>query len=135
MRGTFMLGAALLAGAGAAAAAELPGGVYAASPELCQTARTRGLEAVFEEGNVVLTAGGIQGIEYHCDFVQVLGGRRSPGFVVTALCEEPGYAFPDLLAIVARGEGRLEVTSALDAGGEPSSNAGLYHLCEGVTPP
>jgi len=119
-----------------AAAAEFPEGVYAASPELCAAARSGGVQAIFEDGYTVLTAAGFEGIEYHCDFVQVLPGRRTPGFVVTALCEEPGYAFPDVLAIVPRGEGELQVTSSLDAaGGEPSANSGTFHLCEGVELP
>ena len=117
-------------------AADFPVGVHVASPELCEAARAGGLQAIFEDGYTVLTAAGFEGIEYHCDFVQVLAGKRTPGFVVTALCEEPGFAFPDLLAIVPRGEGELEVTSTLDAaGGEPSANSGTYHLCEGVALP
>ena len=115
---------------------EFPVGVYTASPELCEAARTGGAQAIFEDGYTVLTAEGFLGIEYHCDFLQVLAGKRTPGFVVTALCEEPGYAFPDVLAIMPRGEGELEVTSSLDAaGGEPSGNSGTYHLCEGLTLP
>lgn len=116
-------------------------GVYAASPELCERARASpdGLQTVFEDGNVVLTASGILGIEYHCDFLQVLRGTRTPGFVVTALCEEPGFAFPDTIAIVARGEGELELTAASSGGGgddgAASGNSGVFHLCEGVTPP
>lgn len=115
-------------------------GVYASSPELCERARSSpdGLQAVFEDGNVVLTARGILGIEYHCDFLQVLRGTRTPGFVATALCEEPGFAFPDTIAIVPRGEGELELTAAsggAEEEGGPSGNSGLFHLCEGVTPP
>lgn len=137
MRSTrILIAASILAWPGAAMSQEFPAGVYAATPELCEAARTGGAQAIFEDGNTVLTAEGFLGIEYHCDFLQVLPGKRTPGFVVTALCEEPGYAFPDMLAIMPRGEGELEVTSSLDAvGGEPSGNSGTYHLCEGLTLP
>ncbi|MFN3546416.1 MAG: hypothetical protein ACK4U0_02910 [Mesorhizobium sp.] len=132
----YLVLAAILALPATAMAQEFPAGVYAASPELCEVARTGGAQAIFEDGYTVLTANGFLGIEYHCDFLQVLPGKRTPGFVVTALCEEPGYAFPDVLAIVPRGEGELQVTSTLDAaGGEPSGNSGTYHLCEGLTLP
>lgn len=119
-----------------AAAADFPGGVYAPSQELCAAGQAGGIQSIFEQGDTVLTAAGIEGIEYHCDFVQVLEGWRTPGFVVTALCEEPDFAFPDLLAIVPRGEDELQVTSVLDAaGGEPSANSGTYHLCKGLELP
>lgn len=131
-----LIAACILAWPVAALSQEFPDGVYAASPELCEAARSGGAQAIFEDGYTVLTADGFVGIEYHCDFLQVIAGKRTPGFVVTALCEEPGYAFPDLLAIVPRGEGQLEVTSSIDVvGGEPSGNSGTYHLCEGVTLP
>ena len=118
------------------AAEDFIAGVFAPSPELCEAAESEGLQAIFERGDVVLTARGILGIEYHCDFLQVLEGTRTPGFVVTALCEEPGTAFPDVLAIVPRGEGQLELSSTTDAaGGEPSINSGLYHVCTGVDAP
>ncbi len=122
--------------AAAMGAEDFISGVYAPSPELCAAAKTGGVQSIFEQGDVVLTARGILGIEYHCDFLQVLKAPRTPGFVVTALCEEPGLAFPDVLAIMPRGEGELELSSTADAaGGEPSMNSGLYHLCEGVAAP
>lgn len=136
------LAAMLAAMPGAAAAEDFITGVHAASPELCARALSSpdGLQSLLEDGNVILTARGIEGIEYHCDFLQVLPARRTPGFVVTALCEEPGFAFPDLIAIVPRGEGELELTAMSFGGGtgeegEPSGNSGLFHRCEGVSRP
>lgn len=134
----FVVCAVLTAALPAHAADAFIEGVYAGSPELCETARASpdGLQKLFEEGNVVLTARGIEGIEYHCDFLDVRKGSRTPGWVATALCEEPGYAFPDLISIMPRGEGELELVSVRDAGGdEPSGNSGTYHLCAGVAEP
>lgn len=134
------IAASLLCAASAARADDLVSGVYATSPDLCERARSSpdGLQAVFEDGNVVLTAQGILGIEYHCEFLQTLRAARSPGAVVIALCEEPGFAFPDTIAIMPRGEGELELTASSggsDEEGNISGNSGLFHLCEGVSPP
>jgi hypothetical protein len=132
-----MFAAAMLA-ALPAQADDFIDGVYVASDEDCARAKTSpdALQALFENGKVVLTARGIEGIEYHCEFLQVLKGTRSPGFVALALCEEPGYAFPDTIAIMPRGEGELELTSftAREAA-EPTVNSGSYRLCEGLALP
>lgn len=110
-------------------------GAYAASADLCETARRDGVQAMLEEGETVLTAKGLEGIEYHCDFLQVLDDKRVSGWLVTALCEEPGYAFPDLISIVPRGEGELELTSVVSHAGGNNGNSGLYQLCQGVEAP
>jgi hypothetical protein len=107
-------------------------GVYARSKELCSQAQ-QDIQTVFETGEAVLSARGILGIEYHCDFMDLRTKERTPGWLATALCEEPGYAFPDLLAIMPRGEGELEVTSMRPA--EEDGNSGMYFLCEGVALP
>ena len=121
-----------------AAAQDFISGVHATSRELCDKAREQpdGLQTLFEEGNVVLTHRGIEGIEYNCEFLQVLPATRSPGFVVTALCQEPGYAYPETLVIMQSAEGELELTSSMDVGeDEESGNSGTYYLCEGVEMP
>jgi hypothetical protein len=137
-RAIAILVTSIVSGAGPAAAQEFISGVYAASEELCASAKSKGLQSVLEEGNTILTYRGIEGIEYHCDFLDVKNGARTPGFLITALCEEPGYAFPDVLAIVPRGEGQFEVTSVRDAQSsdeETSGNSGTYYFCDGVALP
>lgn len=110
-------------------------GVYARSPEICAAAK-KDLQTLFENGETVLTKNGIEGIEYHCEFVDLKSSGSTPGWIATALCEEPGYAFPDLLVIMPRGAGELEVTSVRPAGEDGNSgNAGMYYQCEGVSMP
>lgn len=128
--------AALASAAPAAAAEDFITGVYAQSEELCAQAKKEGLQPVVEAGNVVLTARGIEGIEYHCEFLGVAKARRSGGWLVNALCEEPGYAFPDVLSIMPRSEGQLELASVRTADpDDPGGNGGTYFLCDGVKTP
>jgi hypothetical protein len=123
----------LLTSSVAAAAQDFPEGVYLASPEHCDAARKSGIESVFEQGELMLTTRGLDGYEYSCEFVGITKAKVSTGWLVTALCEEPGYAFPEMIAIMPRGEGELELTSM--AGDGEGGNDGLYVLCEGVSPP
>ncbi|BCH24892.1 hypothetical protein MesoLjLc_46110 [Mesorhizobium sp. L-8-10] len=120
----------------AVAADDFISGVYAPSEDLCAQARTEGLQTVLEAGNVLLTARGFEGIEYHCEFLDVTKAARSAGWLANALCEQPGHAFPDVVSIMPRAEGQLEITSVRvadpdDAGG----NGGTYFQCEGVEAP
>jgi hypothetical protein len=135
---TQVIFAIVAAGAGIASPApaqDMIQGVYARSTEQC-TAVQADLQAYIETGDTILTPRGIEGIEYNCEFVDWKMATRSPGAIVTALCEEPGYAYPQLFAVMPRGEGQLEFTLSLAEGasGEPS-NAGMYYLCEGVAAP
>ncbi len=110
-----------------------PAGSYARSPELCQKAASEGVEAVAGEGELFLTERGLEGLESNCQFLRVDGRDNLPGWVATALCEEPGFAFPDLFSLMPRGENVLEVTSLRDGGTESEGGiGGLYHLCDGV---
>ena len=118
----------------AAASQELPEGIYLTPPERCEDARRDGIESVLEQGELMLTRRGLEGYEYHCEFIEVARSSRTLGWLVTALCEEPGYGFPDIIAIMQRGEGELELTSMSGSDGE-GGNDGLYGLCEGVSPP
>ena len=119
---------------GAALAQELPEGVFLSPPELCEEARRNGIESVLEQGELMLSRRGLEGYEYNCEFVTVTKTQRSGGWLVGALCEEPGYAFPDMISVMTRGEGELELTSQ-SGDGEGGGNDGLYGLCEGVSPP
>ena len=109
-------------------------GVYVTSQELCAKAKKDGIESVAEGGDLVLHDNKIESVEYHCDFLDVKVAAET-GLLVSAYCEEPGHAQPDLMTITQRGEGELEVTSVTDREDAPGTNSGLYYLCEGVTMP
>ena len=120
-----------------AAAADFPNGVYLRSQDLCDQARKESLKTVIEAGNTMLSARGIEAIEYTCEFVQVTRASRIPTWLVNAVCEEPDYVWPDVLTVTEQTPGQLDVVSVkLD---EPESgaidNGGTFFLCEGLTPP
>lgn len=138
MRRTILLLSLVLAGPALAEdadpAASIIDGVYMADAEQCARAKTEGVEAVAADGNLVLHAGKIESVEYHCEFVDVKA-VGDVALVVTAYCEEPGYAFPDLLTIMKREEGRLEITSVRDQPELPGGNSGSWVKCDGVAMP
>ena len=114
---------------GPAAGADAFEGVFARSPELCR----QGIDAIFESGGAVMSAGGILGIEYNCEFMDVRARAQTPGWLATALCEVPDQGFPELLSIMPRGEGELEVNSLRQ--GDDDANSGMYFRCEGMELP
>lgn len=130
---------ALLAGicSTANAADKFIEGVYLQSEEFCAQAKADHLQTVIEAGNVILTADGIQSIEYDCEFVRIDKGTRSPAWVVTALCQEPGYLFPDVFSIIQLSPTQLDLVSVrpVDPEGGGSDNGGSYYLCDGVEAP
>jgi hypothetical protein len=126
---------AILFGLVPATAQEMIKGVYSRSQEQCDAAR-KDFQAFIETGEVVMTHRGFEGIEYNCEFIDWKNATRSPGAIVIALCEEPGFAYPQVFAFMPRGEGEIEVTLSLaENADESAANPGLYYLCEGVTMP
>jgi hypothetical protein len=112
-------------------------GVYLESAKLCEQAKKESLQTVIEASNLVLTSRGFESIEYNCVFLQVLKNPHMPsGWVVTAMCEEPGLAAPDMLSIVERQAGQLEIVSmADDDDGEADGLSGTWHRCDGIEAP
>lgn len=100
----------LLASAGLAAGQGLPEGTFASSKEGCaklkqKTAAELGQDLDF----TVLSKAGITTNLQRCDFVTVTA-RNATSWLATAFCEEPGYAYPDLFAIILKENGDLSVT-------------------------
>jgi hypothetical protein len=111
-------------------------GVYLASEALCAQAKKDTLQTVIEAGNTILTSNGIESIEYNCEFLQVTKATRSPAWLVNAICQEPGYLFPDVLSIVEMNPTQLDVVSVKPV--DPASgggNGGSYYRCDGVELP
>lgn len=136
MRIPVFVAAAILLPSAASAAEDFIEGVYLTSEELCAEAKADSLQTVIEAGNVILTARGIESIEYNCEFVTVAKATRSPAWLVNAVCQEPGYVFPDVLSVVQLNETQIELVSATPVDPEiGGGNGGSYTLCEGVAPP
>ena len=137
MRLVLLAAAAVAASVAMASAEDFIEGVYFSSADNCSRAQADGLEAVLGEGDLALTASGLHGYEYHCDFLQVLKGVRTPGWTVTALCEEPGFASSDIITIMQRSEGELELVSLALRSSEDDAAGSLetYVHCPGVELP
>jgi hypothetical protein len=111
-------------------------GVYLQSEELCAQAKKDTLQSVIEAGNTILTAQGLESIEYNCEFLQITKATRSPAWLVGAVCQEPGYLFPDVLSVLEMSPTQLDLVSVKPV--DPQSgggNGGSYYLCEGVALP
>ncbi|MER8573943.1 hypothetical protein NKH19_20065 [Mesorhizobium sp. M1338] len=112
-------------------------GVYLQSEELCKQAKKDTLQTLIDAGNIVLSARGLQGVEYNCEFLQISKAAASPSWAVTAICQEPGYVFPDVLSVTQMNPKQVDLVSVrpTDNESEASGNSGSYYLCEGVALP
>ena len=126
-----------VAAAPALAADDFIDGVYLQSEELCAQAKKDTLQTLIDAGNNVLSAHGLQGVEYNCEFVQISKATRSPSWAVTAICQEPGYVFPDVLSVTRMSPTQLDLVSVrpIDDESEASGNSGSYYRCEGMVLP
>lgn len=132
----FIVAATLLALAGGASAEDFISGVYLQSEELCEQARKETIQPVIEAGNVLLTARGIEGIEFNCEFIEVKKATRAPAWLVHAICQEPGYVYPDVLSVTQLSETQVDVVSVNGAGDEGMpTNTASYQHCQGVAVP
>ena len=121
----------------ALAADDFIDGVYLQSEELCAQAKKDTLQTLIDAGNIVLSAHGLQGVEYNCEFVQISKATRSASWAVTAICQEPGYVFPDVLSVTRMSPTQLDLVSVrpIDDESEASGNSGSYYRCEGMVLP
>ena len=121
----------------APAADDFIDGVYLQSEDLCAQARKKTLQSVIDAGNIVLSAQGLQGVEYNCDFLQVSKAKSAPSWAVTAICQEPGYVFPDVLSVTQMSPTQVDLVSVrpVDDESEQAGNNGSYYHCEGVALP
>ncbi|ESX82405.1 hypothetical protein NKJ09_01965 [Mesorhizobium sp. M0189] len=127
----------LVAASPALAAEDFIEGIYLQSEDLCAQAKKDTLQTVIEGGNIVLSANGLESIEYNCEFLQITKATRSPSWAVTAICQEPGYVFPDVLSLTQMNPKQIDLVSVRPAAdeSEQSGNGGSYFLCDGVAMP
>jgi hypothetical protein len=111
-------------------------GVYLQSEELCAEAKRDSLRTVIEAGNVILTERGLESIEYNCESVSVTKATRAPAWFVDAICQEPGYLFPDVLSLTEMNETQIDIVSVKPVDEESGGgNGGSYFRCDGVEMP
>lgn len=137
LRGAFLVCIIMAGPSSAYAADDFIKGIYLQSEELCVQAKKDGIETVAEAGNMVLSASGLESVEYNCEFVQVTKAQRSPAWAVTAICQEPGHLSPDLLSVTQMSPTQIELVSLTPASaeGEVGGNGGSYVLCDGLSTP
>ena len=99
-----------LAAGGLAHAQGLPEGTFASSKEGCAKLKEKTVTELGQDLDfTVFSKTGVSANAQRCDFVGVTP-RNATSWLATAFCEEPGYAFPDIFAIVQKKTGDLSVT-------------------------
>jgi hypothetical protein len=99
-----------LASSSFALAQALPEGTFASSKEGCAKLKEKTVAELGQELDfTVFSKTGVSANAQRCDFVNVTP-RNATSWLATAFCEEPGYAFPDVFAIVQKKTGDLSVT-------------------------
>ncbi len=144
MKRAFLIPILLLATATAHAQEDLTidqSKLYVTDPQACQAIEKQGVDAFMEMDFLSLTfAGGIQSMEFHCNFYDVKSRPYTPLLFVDAVCEFPGELYPDIFAIAPNGPDSIlvvsgaETTLGLAASDEAPTDfpAGttIYHRCD-----
>lgn len=119
--------------------------VYVSDPKACQALEKQGIDAWMETDFLSLTfPGGIQSMEFHCNFYDIKSRPNTPLLFVDAVCELPGEVYPDILAIAPYSEGTIQVVSSNDAmmvatgiyePAGPTTNPGvtMYTRCDNLS--
>jgi len=98
------------ASASLAAGQGLPEDTFASTKEGCAKLKQNSVAELGDSIDfTVLSRSGFNGGLTHCDFVTVTA-RNATSWLASAFCEEPGYTYPDLFAIVQKNDGDLSVT-------------------------
>lgn len=119
--------------------------LYVTDPAACSAIEKKGVDAWLDMDFLSLTFdGGIQSMEFHCNFFDVKTRPNSNFSFVSAICEHPGELYPDSFAIAPYDENTIQVVSAhmnalemagvFDSSeGEGASAATIYHRCDNLS--
>lgn len=119
--------------------------LYVTDPAACQKLKDVGVDAFNDTDFLAMSmTDGIQGMEFHCNFMDVKGQKGSSFLFVSAVCEAPGEVYPDTLSISPYDETTVQVVSSYDAmmvsSGNaeppgPTTNPGvtMYHRCDNLS--
>jgi hypothetical protein len=113
-------------------------GVYS-TPEGCAALKAK----KGTEDYVFLSATGLEGTEFNCEFVQIYPRKSMPGWAAVAFCEEPGLSYPELFSILPLDDTSLHLgtpggggsddeadDTTADSGADDSGLDGDYQLCD-----
>lgn len=118
--------------------------LYVSDPAACEAVEKQGVDAWVDMDFLSLSfVGGIQSMEFHCNFYDIKSRPNTPLLFVDAVCELPGELYPDILAIAPNGEDSIRVVSGADTTlGLASSDAPpsdypvgttVYHRCDSLS--
>ena len=120
--------------------------LYVTDKAACQAVEERGVDAFMDMDFLSLTfEGGIQGMEFHCNFYDIKSRPYTPVLFVDAVCELPGDLYADTIAIAPDGEDTIRLvssaditlglTGATDPDPESPYPAGttIYHRCDNLS--
>lgn len=90
--------------------------LYVSDPAACEAVEKKGVDAFSDVDFLALSFdGGIQSMEFHCNFYDIKSRPLTPVLFVDAVCELPGELYPDTLAIAPNSENTIQVVSSNDA--------------------
>lgn len=118
--------------------------LYVSDPAACQAVEKQGVDAWLDLDFLSLSfEGGIQSMEFHCNFYDIKSRPNTPLLFVDAVCELPGDLYPDILAIAPNGEDSIRVVSGaettlglLNSDAPPSDypvGTTVYHRCDNLS--
>ena len=120
--------------------------LYVTDPAACQAVEKQGVDAFMEMDFLSLTfAGGIQAMEFHCNFYDIKSRPNTPVLFVDAVCELPGELYADTMAIAPHDDTSIRLVSSADttlamqdgfeADPESPYSAGttIYHRCDNLS--
>lgn len=120
--------------------------LYVTDPRACQALEKQGVDAFMEMDFMSLTfPGGIQSMEFHCNFYDIKTRPHTPVLFIDAVCELPGQLYADTMAIAPNDDKSIQLVSSADSAlallgqVEPQANspypAGttIYHRCDNLS--
>lgn len=120
--------------------------LYVTDPKACQAVEKQGVDAFMEMDFLSMTfEGGIQSMEFHCNFYDIKKRPNSPLLFVDAVCELPGELYPDTIAIAPYDDTSIQLVSSADTtlamlgntetetSSETPAGTTIYHRCDNLS--
>jgi hypothetical protein len=120
--------------------------LYVTDPKACQAIEKQGVDAFMEMDFLSLTfEGGIQSMEFHCNFYDIKKRPSSPLLFVDAICELPGELYADTIAIAPYDDTSIQLVSSADStlamlgdtetetSSDTSAGTTIYHRCDNLS--
>lgn len=120
--------------------------LYVTDPKACQAVEKQGADAFMDMDFMSLSfSGGIQSMEFHCNFYDIKSRPNTPLLFVDAVCELPGELYADTMAIAPNDDTSIRLVSSADSAlallGQVEAEADspypagttIYHRCDNLS--